>query len=204
MTTPASRWISPFVAQRVEPVIGVDPGECTGEVSEDVVLAFEDDTSGPVNASCETFAGLESGSAQFRGGNGDLVLGADRRRPTPTFLYVRHERKGIRVYGRTQHEQGSDERRRTKVTRFEQGGTRNGASASSRGCSRPCARWRTRARPTLRAIVRGRATPRAQARGCCDTPRSATAHPASRRPRSRSPCPRPVPRSGPRTGCRIR
>ena len=47
-------------------------------------------------------------------------------------------------------------------------------------------------------------TAQAPAPGCCDRRRSATGRPASRKPRSRSPCPRPQPRSGHRTGCPTR
>ena len=44
----------------------------------------------------------------------------------------------------------------------------------------------------------------APAPGCCGTRRPATGRPASRKPRWRSPCPCPVPRSRRRTECRIR
>ena len=78
-------------------MLGVDAGELAGEFAEDVVLAFENDASRAVGACEEPLPDFESCGSQFSGRDGDLVLRADRRRPSSPFLYVAHQCKGNAV-----------------------------------------------------------------------------------------------------------
>jgi hypothetical protein len=69
-------------------------GQRSSELSDDVVLAFEDDASCSVCVSHNAVTDFESGAAKRFGRNRDLILGTDRGGTSPPFLYFYHERKG--------------------------------------------------------------------------------------------------------------
>ena len=95
-------------------MLGVDPGELAGEVGEDVVLTFENDTARSVGSCDESLTGFEPGGPEFGNRDGDLVLGADRRRPSAPFLYVPHVSKGNSGRGLVQHDRRSRVRARCR------------------------------------------------------------------------------------------
>ena len=77
-------------------MLGVDTGELAGEVGEDVMLALENDPAWSVGACDEALAGFEPGGSEFGDRDGDLMLGADRRRPGAVPLHLLIEVKVTR------------------------------------------------------------------------------------------------------------
>ena len=75
-------------------MLGVDTGELAGEFGEDVMLALENDPAWPVGACDEALSGFEPRGTEFGDRDGDLMLGADRRRSSAPFLYIAHRSKG--------------------------------------------------------------------------------------------------------------
>ena len=126
-------------------MLGVDPGELAGEVGEDVVLAFEHDTARSVGACDESLTGFEPGGPEFGNRDGDLVLGADRRRPSAPFLYVPHVSKGNSDRGGTQRDWWSSRRASSSIVSDALVVRRSGGEVAAPRCRRARCRWAGRA-----------------------------------------------------------